>query len=284
MTMLDELIKQEDLLGSELEDLDGLGEMWPIIQWVNDPKSLVARPDSKRGGFIMTDEHMELAGDFPKGATANVIEFGPSDDAPNGSEVDCVYAPMLTFVPLGKRKAWFAGRTRLQKDFDWDAVVNRTGENPKSKLQVHALVQGETGLFLARITFSSTIAKDALGALRDHNRNVQVALKKAGVHNRALKTNGWRWFWTTLAAQEMKMRGSPKAQSKVTPVGLGTTGDYIGTDLRDQYFDLAEIQAFEDMWKQAPAEETAEAPAPAYPDEPDFTPGDDTQYDNDVPF
>jgi len=279
-TKTDELLNNQDLYGDELDGLDGLGETWPIIQWVNDPKALSQRPDSKRGGFIMTAEHMELAGDFPKGAMVNTIEFGASDDNPDGIEVDCVYTPALTFVPLGKRSAWFAGPQRLPRDFDWDAVVEKYGKNPRSKLQIHALVQGDAGPFLARVTFSSTVAKDGGGALQSHNRNVQVALKKAGIKNKALKLNGWRWFWTTFAAQESKMRGDGEDKSKVTPVGLHATGEYLGTDLREQYFDVDEIKAFEDMWKREV--EAIEAVAAPGIIEPEFPPDD--SYDNDIPF
>lgn len=278
MNGLDELLQNQDLFGDEFEGLDGLGETWPIIQWVNDPKNLMQRPDSKRGGFIMTDEHMELAGDFPNGATANVIEFGASDDNPDGIEVACVYSPALTIVPLGKRSAWFVGGTRLPKDFNWDAVVMANGgKNPRSKLQIHAIVQGETSMFLARVTFSSTVAKDALSALQMHNRNVQVTLKKAGIKNKALKLNGWRWFWATLVADETKMRGDGEDKSKVTPVALATTGDYIGNELRELFFDPDEIKAFEDMWKRdaEPIAETATV-EPELPDAED-------EY-GDIPF
>lgn len=281
--LLNELLQDQDLLGEEMEGLDGLGESWPIIQWVNDPKNLTQRPEDKRGGFIMTDEHMELAGDFPAGAHANTIEFGASDDNPDGIEVDCVYTPTLKIVPLGMRRAWFVGRNRLPKDFDWEVMQAKYGENPRSKMQVHALVQGESGVFLARVTFSSTVAKDAIGALQNHNRNVQVALKKSGIKNKPLKINGWRWFWMVLAAQEPKMRGSGDAKSKVTPVALEATFDYIGSALRGQYFDLDEIKAFEDSWKREP-----EVVVDGLPSQPEFyddvPPADDTTYDDDIPF
>jgi len=276
--MLDELLKSQDLLGAELDGLDGLGEVWPIIQWVNDPKNLAVRPEGKRGGFIMTDEHMEAAGDYPKGAQANTIEFGASDGNPEGSEVECVYTDALDIVPLGKRSAWFCGRSRLPKDFDWDAAVQSNGgKNPRSKLQIHAIVRGEQSVFLARVTFSSTVAKDAIGSLQVHNRNVQVALKKAGIKNKAMRLNGWRWFWMTLEALEAKMRGDGDDKSKVTPVGLRATGDYMGGELRDALFDVDEIRAFEDAWKR-----DAEAVAAPGISEPESPPDDDGY--GEVPF
>jgi len=280
--MLEELLKGEELFGEELDGLDGLGETWPVIQWVNDPKSFVQRPESKRGGFIMTADHMELAGDIPKGAEANVIEFGANEENPDGSEVECVYTQTLRFVPLGKRSAWFAGRARLPRDFDWNEIERTYGDKPSSKLQIHALVQGESGLFLARVTFSRTVSKDALMALRAHNRNVQVALKKAGLRNKALRVNGWRWFWTAFAADVPKMRGPAGSQSRVTPVVIAETGDYIGSELRAQYFDVDMIRAFEDMWKKEP-EVIAEA-VPVTPPVPDYPPEDDTLYDDAIPF
>ena len=154
-------------------------------------------------------------------------------------------------------------------------------------MQIHALVEGQAGYFLARVVFSSTVAKDATGALQTHNRNVQVALKKSGIRNKALKLNGWRWFWALFEAQGTKMRGQGDAKSKVTPVGLVGTGSYIGSDLRSQYFDLEEIKTFEDSWKQAPQEQES-APEPhAFDDAPYYDgapPMDDDAYDNDIPF
>jgi len=81
------------------------------------------------------------------------------------------------------------------------------------------------------------------------------------------------------------MRGTGNATSKVTPVALESTGDYIGNDLRDQYFDLDEIRTFEDMWKRAPEPVAVAEAATGYPQEPNVPPEiDDTLYDDDIPF
>jgi hypothetical protein len=124
-------------------------------------------------------------------------------------------------------------------------------------------------LFIARITLHGTVAKDAKGALSEHNRNVQTALRRAGIKNKAVKTNGWRWFWLTLEAGAPTMRGKEGSQSAVTPVQYKSTGEYIG-DLRNEHFDADEIRRFEQSWKTVEVANEPELAQPMTPPEPDY--------------
>lgn len=272
---LQQLVNEQDLIGTDLDGLNGLSEMYPVIQWGNRPKSFETK--RKRGGFFMTADNADAAGNYPKGAEADVITFEPTKDAPTGSEEHCFFTETLTFAPLATRTAWFIGSERLPRDFDYKAAS--TGrDKPFSKRQILALVDGENGPFVAILTFRSTVAADAQNALGEHNRTAQKLLTAAGVKNKAVKTNGWRWFWTTWAAADVELRGKEGAQSGVTPLKYQITGAYIGNELKAEFFDADTARAFESAWNDAtpavvvtPAQ-VASASAALYPETPDGYP------------
>ena len=215
----------------------------------------------------MTAQNAEAAGDIPAGAIADTISFAATADNPAGSDEACFYTATLEFAPLATRAAWFMGRERLPRNFDYKGSVGAGREKPFSKRQILALVKGQQGPFIALITFRSTVAADVQNTLGEHNRAAQNALRVAKITNKAVKTNGWRWFWLTLKAGEMKLRGQVGAQSGVTPVEYGATGGYIG-NLKSEWFDAETVKAFEDAWKDAPPAVVIAAPAP--PEEPPF--------------
>lgn len=269
---LQRLAEEQDLIGYDIAGLDGLGEAYPVIQWTNDKKAFATRRD--RGGFTMTANNAEAAGDVPQGAVKDTISFAPTADKPQGTDEECWYVSTLTCAPLATRSAWFLGKERLPQDFDYQGSVAAGRDKPFSRRQILALVQGENGLFLALLTFRSTIAGDVQNALGEHNRAAQSALRAAKISNKAVKTNGWRWFWLTLKAGEVKLRGQEGAQSPVTPVEYGETGQYIGA-LRQEFFDAETAKDFENAWKSLPPAVVIAPTVTVPPEEPPF---DDPNY------
>jgi len=272
---LKKLADEQDFLEMEFEGMDGIGESLPVIQWTNDRKAYENKHD--RGGFTMTLDNVELAGDYPAGAQPDKISFEPNADNPQGSTEQCYSTTTLTIYPFAKRFAWFAERVRLPRDFDYKSL-KAAGVNPYSKRQVQALVKGAHGYFIALVTTKSTTAEDLGNSLEMHNRASQKKLKANNITRRGVRINGFRWFALTLTAGTPKLRGQTGKQSTVTPLEYGGTGDLLHSELRAEWYDGDRVREFETAWNDAPgspAETPTASPAMPFPEEP---PSDDANY------
>jgi len=260
-----------DMDGLLLDELEGLnefgGEQFPFIQLINDGYGQLDPSSKEGGGFFMTMDNVDLAGDVPKGAQEASLVTKQKEEKPG------VFVRHLELVPLGFRKCWRYEKERLPQNYDYKRVVAaHGGKTPKSNINIYALVKGNDGLFVAKLTFYGMNNKDLEGALQEQKRNVAIVLRKSGVsrQSRAGKAAirfGWRWHWMTLVAGKhtTEKRGENEWTSTPINLALGIEPEYMGNELRDKYFvaELDEIKRWEQAWDTAYVPEEQDT-TPAY--------------------
>ncbi len=193
---------------------------YPFIQWINDGGIISPRQHS--GGFAMPESEAAIAGDHPKGASRAMARFRTADES-------VFFTQQIRAAVLAVQFAWV-------KD---GIVIPSYVEGARGKARALSLVEGESGSFLAIMTFSGLASRDFLNAYKEHRARVRKGTRAAGKEAPA------SIFYLTMRAGESQRMSQGSIRTPIVLSGdFDPDRDYIGDQaLRDINWD--EVRAWE---------------------------------------
>lgn len=288
---------------SMVQDIDqstveGVDVQFPLIQWgYGSVKLAKAGGVEGAGGFFTTFDNMPSA--VKDELIAAMSAQGWVNDCitlSDGSTVDGLYSPKITFSLVSMRKRWRAsdgnGHTGYFP-FTWENYEKAVAEYGRATSQIHLLayVKGLEQFSPFVITMSGSAAmafegtKKMPGVLAAYTRTVIAAANAA--------TRGFRWpyraFWFTVAAAT-DAKGKPlftevgtgaNTTNIVLPVAVGLPSDPKQVDLDKFALEKPDFLRVQDMfsesvdwkaaWDKQPEQQAAAGGAHGHNEDVDFS-------------
>ena len=262
--------------------VEGVDVQFPLVQWGYGNVKLARNGGIEgAGGFFVTLDNMPAAIKDEMIESMNGLGWGQDGLTLNdGSLVDGMYSPSLTFSLITMRKRWRAsdgnGRTEYYP-FTWAAYERAIQEFGRATSQIHVLayIRGleEYSPFVITMSGSAAMSfegtKKMPGVLSSFNRTVVAAANAA--------TRGYRWpyraFWVTVAAATdakkkplfTEVGTGSNTTSVVLPVAVGLPTDPKDVDLDKFALDKPDFQRVQDLYSDSVAWKAAWDEKPTEP-------------------
>lgn len=258
---------------SMVQDIDqstveGSDVQFPLIQWGYGNVKLVKGGGVEgAGGFFITFDNMP--GAIKDELALAMQEQGWEPDSitlGDGSTIDGLYSPKVTFSLVTMRKRWRAsdgnGHTGYFP-FTWDNYEKAVAEYGRATSQIHLLayVKGLEQFSPFVITMSGSAAMAFEGTKK--MPGVLAALTRSVIAAANAATRGFRWpyraFWLTVAAAT-DAKGKPlftevgsgnNTTSVVLPVAVGLPADPKDVDLDKFALDKPDFQRVQDLFSES---------------------------------
>lgn len=249
--------------------VEGSDVRFPLIQWGYGNVKLATKGGGVEGagGFFITFDNMP--GAIKDELALAMQEQGWEPDSitlGDGSSVDGLYSPKITFSLVTMRKRWRAsdgnGRTGYFP-FTWDNYAKAVAEYGRATSQIHLLayIKGLENFSPFVITLSGSAAMAFEGTKK--MPGVLAALTRSVIAAANAATRGFRWpyraFWLTVAAATdakgkplfTEVGGGNNTTNVVLPVAVGLPDDPKQVDLDEFALDKPDFLKVQDLFSES---------------------------------